>query len=256
VTNRQIARVDPNHLVQRGYQIQAGTPLTGGTSLWDWAVRNPSRVLPLLTATVVFGLARWAHADLVSSTTDLASMIAMTALTAGGGIISAAKQHGDSALTAAAFATSGALGAFTVAAHTASIPLAMLLMLVPLALAYTIGALSWRDDKRDTAARAHERHLVEVQALRDVTVAQLHAEAHRDAHTHALALMEAVLHRASMDSTHGAVPREVKADSEPLALTGSAHQQVDATALLQSVLQPHASDEQLHAWNNARHINP
>jgi hypothetical protein len=253
MTNKQLTTVDPYLLQQRGYQITTGQIAPGEPtllSLAHWLARHPSKVLPAVTAGVVFGLSRWTHTDLSSSPTDLAMMIALTALTAGAGIVSAAKQHGDSGLTSIAFALSGGLGVFSAAAHTSSTPLALVLVLLPLVIAYAVGGRSWRDDKRTGAAYAHERHVVEVTAQRDVTVAALQAQAQQDASRNALLLVEAVLHRSAL--TQGdAAPGQVAASSEPLALT-AAPGGVDPVALLQSVLQPQASQEQVQAWTSAR----
>jgi hypothetical protein len=255
MTNKQLSTLDHSaYLAQRGYQVTTALPAAGQPtmlSLAHWLARHPSKVLPAVTATVVFALARWTHADLVTSTSDLAMMIALTALTAGAGVVSAAKQNGDSGLTSIAFALSGGLATFTVAAHTASTPLALVLVLLPLVIAYAVGGRSWRDDKRTTAAYAHERHLVEVTAQRDVTVAALTAQAQQDAGRNALLLVEAVLHRSALPQDT-AVPGEVPASSEPLALTAAPAGALDPVALLQSVLAPQASQEQVQAWTDAR----
>ena len=252
MTNKQLTPVDhAAYLAQRGYQVTTTVPTGQPTllSLAHWLARHPSKVLPALTAAAVFGLSRWTHADLVTSATDLAAMIALTALTAGAGIVSAAKEHGDSGLTSVAFALSGGLGTFTVAAHTASAPLALVLVLLPLVIAYAVGGRSWRDDKRTAAVHAHERHLVEVAAQRDVTVAALQAQAQQDAGRTALLLAEAVLHRTALP--HSAVSDPATASCEPKAL-GAAPAGLDPMTLLQSVLQPQASQEQVQAWTDAR----
>ncbi|GAA2836866.1 hypothetical protein [Kitasatospora aburaviensis] len=249
---RQLSADPAWFLAQHGYQAQAlsPVPVSATARLTRWLARNPSKVWPTVAALCVLGLARWFHADGALEAGSIAGMTGLSVAGAAAGLVSAAKQHGDSTLTAAAFALSAGSAVFEIAAMTPHLPLALFLTLGPLILAYTLGARSWRDDRRAREQREHEKDLAELNVFRDVRVAELAVQERQQMGMYAVALAEALQHRTGLDAADGQVLPGVTVGSTVRALPAAPAPDQYSELLASSLLQP--TVEQLTAWNTAR----
>lgn len=240
-------------LAQRGYHAQAlaPVPVSTLTRIGRWATGNPSKIWPAAAALGTLGLARWFHADGAADALNIAVLTAMAVAAGAAAVVSAAKQHGDSALTASLFATSAGLAVFEVASMTPHLPLALFLTLAPLLIAYAFGAVSWRDDRRSREQRGHEKELAELASRTDLQLAQIQLQERRETGLYAVALAEALQHRTGLSAGDGQVLPGIVLDAAPArALAPAPAEDQYGDLLRSSLLQPTA--EQLIAWTTNR----
>lgn len=117
-------------------------------------------------------------------------------------------------------------------------------------LTYVLGALSWRDDRRSREQRQHERDLAELGVHRDITLAQLQLQERRESGMYAVALAEALQHRAGLTADTAPSPTASLGAPTARALPMAPAADQYAELLHSSLLQPTA--EQLAAWSTAR----
>jgi hypothetical protein len=160
--------------------------------------RLTARAAPAICTTTILAAARAWNADGAEHAVGAAFLMGAFAAGSGGaGLASAAKQHGDPAITALGFAGAGTFAMAGVAAYTDPLPLPILLWLIATIAAYAMCAKYWREDRREEFRHlralerertqyAHKEKLAETQVrgARDIAESALRAAQLREAYEH------------------------------------------------------------------------
>uniref|UniRef100_A0AAU1HZ84 Uncharacterized protein n=1 Tax=Streptomyces sp. NBC_00180 TaxID=2903632 RepID=A0AAU1HZ84_9ACTN len=167
-----------------------------------WVAAALPKAAPALATTTVLALARIWNAN--GAEHSVGNAILMTALSLGAaaaGVV-AGNATGDSVLTGAAFAASGALAFAGVAGYSDGLSLPLLLWSLATAGAYALAARYWRTDRRETVAferqtserREEYAHIERLETLRSTT----QIEVARNGAVYAEQLARALVTRATL----------------------------------------------------------